>query len=66
MEQWGAEMGEMFEAVADLFRDLDVVGVPRGGPPRPCMQDLGDFLRGELRGAVHLGVKRALAVVSSH
>ena len=33
---------------------------------RPCMQALGDFVRGELRGAVHLGVKRALAVVASH
>jgi hypothetical protein len=66
VEQRGAEMGEMFEVVADLFRDLDVVGVPRGGPPRPCMQDLGDFLRGELCGAIRLGVKRALAVVASH
>jgi hypothetical protein len=30
------------------------------------MQALGDYVRGELCGAVHLGVKRALAVVASH
>ena len=52
--------------VADLFRGLDVVGVPRGGPMQRWMQALGDFIRGELRGAVHLRVKRALAVVASH
>jgi hypothetical protein len=54
------------EAVAGLFQDLDVVGVPRGGPMRPRMQSLDDFIRGELRGAVHLRVKRALDVVASH
>jgi hypothetical protein len=41
VEQQGAELREVSEAVADLFRDLDVVGVPRGGPMRPCMQALG-------------------------
>jgi hypothetical protein len=30
------------------------------------MQALSDFVRGELREAVHLGVKRALAMVASH
>jgi hypothetical protein len=52
--------------VADLFQDLDVVGVPRGGPMRPRMKSLGDFVHGEPREAFHLGVKRALAVVASH
>ena len=66
VEQQGAKLREVPEAVVDLFQDLDVVGVPRGGPMRPCMQALGDFVWGELRGAVHFGVKRALAVVASH
>jgi hypothetical protein len=66
VEQQGAELREVSEAVVDLFRDLDVVGVPRGGPMRPCMQALGNFVQGELHGAVHLGVKRALAVIASH
>jgi hypothetical protein len=66
MEQKGVELREVSEAVANLFRDLDVVGMPQGGPPRPRMQALGDFVQGELRGAVHLEVKRALAVVASH
>jgi hypothetical protein len=30
--------------VADLFQDIDVVGVPRVGPMPPCMQALGDFI----------------------
>jgi hypothetical protein len=30
------------------------------------MQALGDFVWGELWGAVHLGVKRALVMVASH
>jgi hypothetical protein len=64
--QRGVELREVSEAVADLFRDLDVVGVPRGGPMRPCMQALSDFVWGELHGAVHLGVKRTLVVVASH
>jgi hypothetical protein len=66
VEQQGAELREVSEAVADLFRDLDVVGVHQGGPIRPCMQALGYFVWGELRGAVHLEVKRALAVAASH
>jgi hypothetical protein len=55
VEQQGAMPREVSEAVVDLFRDLDVVGVPRGGPMRPCMQALSDFVRVEFRGAVHLG-----------
>jgi hypothetical protein len=30
------------------------------------MQALGGYVQGELHGAVHLGVKRAMAVVASH
>jgi hypothetical protein len=66
VEQQGAMPREVSEAVVDLFRDLDVLGMPRGGPMRPCMQALSDFVWVEFRGAVHLGVKRALAVVASH
>ena len=66
VEQRGVELREVSEAVADLFRDLDVVGVPRAGPMWPCMRALGNFVRGELHGAIHLGVKWALAVVASH
>jgi hypothetical protein len=43
-----------------------VVDIPQGGPPRPCMRALGGYVGGELRDAVHLEVKRALAVVASH
>jgi hypothetical protein len=46
--------------------DLNVVDVPHSGPPQPRMQALRGYVRGELRDAVHLGVKRALAVVASH
>jgi hypothetical protein len=66
VEQKGTELREFSEAVADLFWDLDVVGVPRSGPPWPRMQALGGYVWGELHGAVHLGVKWALAVVASH
>jgi hypothetical protein len=52
--------------VADLLRDLDMVDVPRSGPPWPRMQALSGYVRGELHDAVHLGVKRALAMVASH
>jgi hypothetical protein len=66
VEQLGTGLREVSEAAADLFRDLDVVGVPRGGPRDLVCKALGDFVQGELRGAIHLGVQRALAVVASH
>lgn len=44
VEQKGTELREFSEAVADLFWDLDVVGVPRSGPPRPRMQALGGYI----------------------
>jgi hypothetical protein len=43
-----------------------VVNVPQGGPLRLHMQALSGYIRGELHGAVHLGVKRELVVVASH
>lgn len=58
-------MRELSEPVEDLFRDLDVVGMPWNGPTRPRMQALGGYIRGEFHGAVHLGVKQALAMVTS-
>lgn len=66
VEQKGTELRELTEAMTDLFWDLDVVGVPWSGPPQPCMQAIGGYVRGELYGVVHLGVKRALAVVTFH
>jgi hypothetical protein len=66
MEQKGTLLRELSKVVADLFQDLDMVGVPWSGPPQPRMQALGGYVRGELHEAVHVGVKRAMAVVTSH
>jgi hypothetical protein len=66
VEQKGTELRELSNAVADLFRDLDAVDVPRSGPPQPHMQALSGYVRGKLRCAVHLGVKWAVVMVASH
>lgn len=66
MEQKRTELRELTDVVKDLFQDLDVVGIPQSGPPRPRMQALGGYVRGERCGATHLAVKLALVVVASH
>jgi hypothetical protein len=35
VEQKGTELRELSDAVADLFRDLDMVDVPQSGPCKP-------------------------------
>jgi hypothetical protein len=66
VEQKVIELRELFDAVVELFQDLDVVDVPQGGPRWPRMQALSGYVWGELRDVVQLGVKRVLVVVASH
>jgi hypothetical protein len=61
-----AKLKEISDAVAEFSRDLDVADVPQGETPWSHMQALSGFIRSKLCKAIHLGVKRVLAVVASH
>lgn len=61
-----AELKELSNAVAEFSRDLGAVDVPLGESSWSRMQALSGYVRSKLHEAIHLRVKRALAVVSSH
>jgi hypothetical protein len=62
----GAKMKDLSDAVAEFGRDLGTSDIPLDEPLWSRMRALSGYMWSELREAVHLGVKRALAVVTSH
>jgi hypothetical protein len=50
----------------DFGQTSGVEEIPSGGSPRSRMLALSGHMRSELREALHTGVKRALAIVTSH
>ena len=64
-----AEIGEhdaLQSATRTVYEALEVEGVQSGSSLRSRLTALSGQVRERLRGALHMGVKRALAVVSSH
>jgi hypothetical protein len=61
-----AELKELSDVVAEFGRDLGAMDVPSGESSRSRMRALSGYVWSELREAVHLRVKRALAAVASH
>lgn len=66
VDQKEAECDAMSVAILAFCRTFGFNDIPSGSSPRSRMRALGGHVRSELRGALHLVVKRALAVVSSH
>jgi hypothetical protein len=66
MDQKMSKLKELFDAVAEFGRDLGAVDVPSDEYTWSRMRALSGYVRSELCEAIHLGVKRALAVVASH
>jgi hypothetical protein len=66
VDQRAAELKELSDEVAEFSRDLDATDIALGESPRSRMQALSAFVRSEIHETVHLGVKRALAIVASH
>jgi hypothetical protein len=65
-KQREADHAAMSEAVSDFCRVLGSGDVPSGSSPQSRLQVLGDHVRSRLREALHHGVRRAFAVLSSH
>lgn len=66
VDQKMVELKDLSDAVVEFGRDLGVADVPLGEYLRSRMRALSGYVRSELREAVHLGVKQALAVVACH
>lgn len=66
VEQKEAECDAMSEAISAFCRTFRFEDIPSGSSPWSRMRALSGQVRSELHGALHIGVKRALAVVSSH
>ena len=60
------EHNTLQSAACTACEALEVEGVQSGGSLGSCLIALSGQVRERLRGALHTGVKRALAVVSSH
>jgi hypothetical protein len=56
----------MSEAISAFCRTFDLGDVPSGSSPQSRMWALGGHVRSRLRGALHLGVRWAFAVLASH
>jgi hypothetical protein len=56
----------MSEAISAFCRVFGLDDVPSGSSPQSRLQALGDHARGKLREALHHGVRRAFAVLTSH
>ena len=56
----------MSEAISAFCRTFGLQDVPSGSSPRSRLRALSGYVRSELREVLHHGVKRALAVLSSH
>ena len=64
-----AEIGEhntLQSATRTVCEALEVEGIESGSSLRSRLTALSGQVRERLRGALHMGIKRALAIVSSH
>jgi hypothetical protein len=66
VEQKEANHAAMSEAISAFGRVFGFDDVPSGSSPQSRLQTLGDHARGRLREALHHGVRRAFAVLTSH
>lgn len=66
MDQKIAELKDLSDTVVDFCQGLGAEDVPLSESSRSRMQALSGYMHSELREAVHLGVKREFAVVTSH
>jgi hypothetical protein len=65
-EQKEADRMAMSEAISAFCRAFGLDDVPSGSSPQSHLRALGGHVRSRLRGALHLGVRRAFAVLASH
>jgi hypothetical protein len=65
-EQKEADRVAMSEAISAFCRAFGLDDVPSGSSPQSHLWALGSHVRSRLRGALHLGVRRAFAVLASH
>jgi hypothetical protein len=65
-EQKEADRVAISEAISALCQAFGLDSVPSGSSPRSHMRALGVHVRGRLHGALHLGVRRAFTVLTSH
>jgi hypothetical protein len=56
----------MSEAISAFYRTFGLGDVPSDSSPQSRLRALGGHVRSRLRGALHLGVRRAFAVLASH
>jgi hypothetical protein len=56
----------MSEAILALCQIFGLDDIPSGSSPQSRLQALGDHACGQLREALHHGVRRAFAVLASH
>jgi hypothetical protein len=66
VEQKEADRVAMSEAISDFCRAFDLDDVPSGSSPQSHLRALGGHVRSRLCGALHHGVRRAIAVLASH
>jgi hypothetical protein len=65
-EQKEVDRVAMFEAISAFCRTFSLDDVPSGSSPQSHLWALGGHVRSRLRGALHLSVRRAFAVLASH
>jgi hypothetical protein len=65
-EQKEADRVAMSEAISAFCRAFGLNDIPSGSSPQSHLRALGGHVRSRLRGALHHGVRRALAVLASH
>jgi hypothetical protein len=65
-ERKEAEHMAMSEAISVFCQAFGLDGVPSGSSPQSHLRALGGHVRNRLRGALHHGVRRAFAVLTSH
>jgi hypothetical protein len=65
-EQKEADGVAMSEAISAFCRTFGLGDVPSDSSPQSRLRALGGHVRNRLRGALHLGVWRAFAVLASH
>jgi hypothetical protein len=65
-EQKEADRVAMYKAISAFYRTFGLDNVPSGSSPQSRLRALGGHVRSKLRGALHLDVRRAFAVLASH
>jgi hypothetical protein len=66
VEQKEAECMAMSEAISAFYWAFGLDDVSSGSSPQSHLRALGGHVRSRLRGALHHGVRRAFAVLTSH